>query len=61
MNFFEKLSGFLQSAKRVVVIASKPEWRDYLNMTKVIGIGIILVAIVGFIIKLIFSFLGIGF
>lgn len=61
MGVFEKLSSFLQSTKRVLVIASKPESRDYLAMVKVTGIGIAIIALIGFIIKLIFSITGIGF
>ncbi len=57
----EKLSSFFQSTKRVIVIAAKPEWKDYIAMIKVIGIGIIIVGIIGFVIKLIFSLTGIGF
>jgi len=56
-----RLSSFFQSTRRVIVIASKPESRDYLAMIKVTGIGIIIVALIGFIIKFIFSITGIAF
>jgi len=63
MSFWllEKISAFLQSSRRVFVIANKPMWKDFVTMAKVTGIGIIVMAIIGFIITLVFSLLGIGF
>ena len=57
----EKLGNFIQSSKRVFVIATKPSGTEYSTMAKVTGIGIIIIAVIGFIMTLFFSLTGIGF
>ena len=56
-----RLKGFFASSKRVFVIAKKPLREEFWTMVKVTGIGIVVIAIIGFIIQLIFAFTGIGF
>ena len=49
---------FIHQAKRVLHVARKPESDEYLNVAKVTGIGIVIVGVIGFIIKLISRFAG---
>ena len=60
-NIAEKLSSFLQSTKRVLVISNKPDTNQFLMMAKATGIGIAVIALIGFFLQLVFSFWGIGF
>ena len=60
-SFFTGFQSFLASARRVIVISTKPEWKEYIAMAKVTGIGIIIIGIIGFVLQLVFSLLGIGF
>ena len=55
-----KFREFLDSAKRVVLLSKKPTWQEYQTMAKVTGLGIILIAIVGFVIIFIFKLTGLG-
>lgn len=56
-----RLSSFLASSRRVFVIAKKPTRQEFMTMAKITGIGIIIIAIIGYIIQLIFALTGIGF
>lgn len=58
-NVFEKLSVFLSSARRVLVIARKPTWQEFNAMAKVTGIGILIVAALAYVVYLVFAFSGI--
>lgn len=60
-KILQDFSAFLQSSRRVIVISTKPGGKEYFTMAKVTGIGIIVIAIIGFIIQLIFAITGIGF
>ena len=60
LNIRENLSTFFSSSKRVLIIAKKPTWTEFQTMAKVTGIGIIVVAVIGYIITLIFTFAGIA-
>jgi len=51
---------FLSSSKRVLVIAKKPNWNEFQTMAKVTGIGILIIAMLAYIIYLLFSFLPLG-
>lgn len=52
------LREFLHQAKRVLHVARKPDREEYLNVTKITGIGIVIIGTIGFIIYLISSFVG---
>ena len=55
-----KLGEFIASSKRIFYISRKPSWKDYVEMSKVTGLGIILIAIIGFAITFVFKFFGLG-
>jgi protein transport protein SEC61 subunit gamma-like protein len=60
LNIRERLSNFIASSKRVFIISKKPDWNEFQTMAKVTGIGIIVIAVIAYIIFLIFAFSGLG-
>lgn len=54
------IAGFLASAKRIFIVSKKPTWQEYKTMAKITGLGIVLIAIIGFIIDLIFNLFKLG-
>lgn len=50
------LKNFLHDCKRVFQVARKPDKTEYLEVSRVTGIGILIVGVIGFIITII-SFL----
>lgn len=53
---FEKLAQFIASSRRALVIAKKPSWEEFQAMAKVTGLGIIVIAILAYIVFLIFAY-----
>ena len=49
---------FVEAAKRVFTVSKKPDAKEYSTMVKVTGLGILVIGIIGYIIGLIFLFLG---
>jgi len=56
----EMLSGFLNNSRRVLVIAKKPDFKEFETMAKVTGIGILVIAVIAYIVYLLFAFLPIA-
>ncbi len=56
----DKIVSFINASKRIFAVSKKPDWDEYKVMLKITGIGIILVAVIGFIITLIFIFFNLG-
>lgn len=52
------LEDFLHQAKRVLKVARKPDQDEYLNIAKITGIGIVIIGVIGFIIRLVTWLLG---
>jgi protein transport protein SEC61 subunit gamma-like protein len=50
----EKLKDYL----RVLKVAKRPTWKEYLQIAKLTGLGIVLIGAIGLIITLIFTLLG---
>jgi protein transport protein SEC61 subunit gamma and related proteins len=50
-----KLSDYL----RVLKVAKRPTWKEFLNIAKLTGLGIMIIGAVGLLITLIFTLLGI--
>ncbi|HDI13146.1 MAG: protein translocase SEC61 complex subunit gamma [Hadesarchaea archaeon] len=48
---------FLQNCKRTLQVAKKPEKDEYFQVTKITGLGILLIGFVGFIIMFISTIL----
>ncbi len=54
----ERLQDFTKEARRVLKVSKKPDREEYLNFSKVTGIGILLIGLVGFIIVIIGMLIG---
>jgi len=50
-----KFSNFISSSKRILSISQKPGKKEFWMMSKIIGLGIIIIGIIGYLIKLIAS------
>ncbi|RLG71224.1 MAG: protein translocase SEC61 complex subunit gamma [Candidatus Iainarchaeum archaeon] len=49
---------FLNNVKRIFIISKKPTKEEFIMMAKITGLGIVLIGVIGFIIRLIFQFIG---
>ncbi len=49
---------FVDSSKRVFTVSKKPDAKEYMTMVKVTGLGILFIGVIGYLIGLIFLFLG---
>jgi len=58
MKFTEKIKEFFSSSRRIISISQKPGKKEFWLMAKIIGLGIIIIGVIGFLIKLIMQFLG---
>ncbi|MCK4634383.1 MAG: protein translocase SEC61 complex subunit gamma [Candidatus Aenigmarchaeota archaeon] len=53
------LKNFIKNCTRVLKVTRRPTREEYLAASKITGLGIILIGIIGFVIFLIFHFVGI--
>lgn len=60
MNIKQALSDFIESSRRVLIVARKPNMQEYNAMIKVTGLGILLIGFIGFIIFLVFAVFRLG-
>ncbi|MDI6702887.1 protein translocase SEC61 complex subunit gamma [Methanothermobacter wolfeii] len=58
MKYKESILNFIKQSKRVLKVSKKPTREEYINVSKVTGIGIIIIGVVGFIISIIAQLLG---
>ena len=58
MKYRESILNFIKQSKRVLRVSKKPSREEYLNVSKVTGIGIILIGVIGFRISIIAQLLG---
>jgi protein transport protein SEC61 subunit gamma and related proteins len=56
--FKEIISRFIADSKRIFIVSRKPTKDEYKKMAIIIGIGIIIIGIVGFLVYLIFNLAG---
>lgn len=52
------LRDFIESSKRVLIVSKKPTKEEYLLLAKITLIGVLLLGALGFIIALLFLYLG---
>jgi len=50
-----KLKEFFESSKRILLIAKKPSNKEYWTMAKIVGLGMIVIGVIGFIVRLIMN------
>jgi protein transport protein SEC61 subunit gamma-like protein len=53
MKIFKKIKEFLISSKRILSISTKPSKKEFWTMSKVIGLGMVIIGVIGFVVKLI--------
>ena len=56
LHILENLKMFISSSRRVLLIAKKPDWKEFEVMAKVTGIGILIIALIAYAIYLFFAF-----
>lgn len=44
---------FTENTKRIFLVARKPNWKEFWNLAKIVGLGIVIIGILGFLIALI--------
>lgn len=60
MDFKEKIGNFLDSSKRIFIVSKKPSSEEFWQISKITGIGIVLIALVGFIVYFVFALFLLG-
>jgi len=60
LNIRESLSKFIANSKRVFVISKKPNWNEFQTMAKVTGVGILVIALMAYVVYLVFAFSGLA-
>ena len=58
MNVEETFNKFIKDSKRVLKVARKPDAKEYLELAKVAAIGVAIIGVIGFIIVLLGSLIG---
>lgn len=53
-----KIGNFIQQARRVLLVSSKPDKHEFRSSVKITGIGIVLLGTVGFLIFLAIQLIG---
>ena len=60
MNVGEIVGKFFMDSKRIFRVSRKPTKEEYKRMALIIGIGIIIIGVIGFLIQLFFELVGLG-
>ena len=55
LKMIKKFKSFLASSKRILLIAKKPSGKEFWAMAKVVGLGMIVIGVIGFIVRLIMN------
>ena len=58
MNIQEDFNKFIKDSKRVLKVSRKPDGPEYLDLAKVSSIGVVIIGVIGFIIIILGSFIG---
>ena len=58
MNVQESFNKFIKDSKRVLKVSKKPDRQEYLELAKVTSIGVVIVGVIGFVIFLLGSLIG---
>ncbi len=51
-KFFD-LDNFVQSSQRIFNVSRKPDMKEYSAMAKVTGLGVLVIGVIGYIVKLV--------
>lgn len=60
MGIVSSISEFLAASKRIFTISKKPDRQEFVAMLKATAIGTLVIAVIGFIVYLVFALTGIG-
>ena len=55
MSYKESILNFIKQCKRVLHVAKKPDKEEYTNVAKITGLGIIIIGVIGFVVKIIMN------
>jgi len=63
MGFFmnlnkESVVSFLKQCRRVLIVSKRPDMEEYQNVSKVTGIGVIIIGVIGFIVSILAQLIG---
>ncbi len=58
MNVQEEFNKFIKDSKRVLKVSRKPDGNEYMELAKVVSIGVLIIGVIGFIIVLLGSLIG---
>jgi len=54
----ESMLSFIKQCRRVLIVSKRPDMEEYQNVSKVTGIGVIIIGVIGFIISIIAQLIG---
>ncbi|MBE6492083.1 MAG: protein translocase SEC61 complex subunit gamma [Methanobrevibacter sp.] len=58
MNVQERFDKFVKDSKRVLKVSRKPDAQEYKELAKVSAIGVVIIGVLGFVIVLLGSLIG---
>ena len=58
MDMQERFDKFIKDSKRVLKVSRKPDRKEYMELAKVTSIGVAIIGVVGFVIVLLGSLIG---
>ena len=58
MDMRERFDKFIKDSKRVLKVSRKPDRKEYMELAKVTAIGVAIIGVIGFIIVLLGSLIG---
>ena len=58
MNVQESFIKFIKDSKRVLKVSRKPDLPEYKELAKVVSIGVLIIGVIGFVIVLLGSLIG---
>ena len=58
MNVQESFNQFIKDSKRVLKVTRKPDGKEYVELAKVVSIGVLIIGVIGFIIVLLGALIG---
>ena len=54
----ESVVSFLKQCRRVLIVSKRPDMEEYQNVSKVTGIGVIIIGVIGFIVSILAQLIG---
>jgi protein transport protein SEC61 subunit gamma and related proteins len=54
----ESVVSFIKQCRRVLIVSKRPDMEEYQNVSKVTGIGVIIIGVIGFIVSIIAQLIG---